>query len=178
MAKRMSLPQIRAYDKRRAGRHEAGHLAYGKAKGMPVSARLWKNPDSPKTFAECLQKTYWLGRAFFCPKDFARLRKLEKAAFALAGAIAQEEADSAELVMDCWKDFGFSDTDLFYVPVDWEENLSSEKFVLSAVNEAIAVLSSNNMLLNEITDILVREEVYNTHGLPLEVMEEIAVRLS
>src|SRR5437867_1675927 len=140
MPKRMSLPQIRAYDKRRAGRHEAGHVAYGQAKGLPVSACLWKNPDSPKTFAECQQKKCWLGRAFFCPNDFAHLSKLEKAAFALAGAIAQEEADSAELVMDCWKDFNFSETDLCYVPVDWEENLASEKFVLSAVNDAIAVL--------------------------------------
>lgn len=179
MAKRMSLAQIRALDKLRAGRHEAGHITYGEVNGMPVSARLWKPSDAPKSFAESQRQKCWLGRAFFLPDDFARLTMLEKAAFGLAGAIAQEEegADSAEEVLDCWNSFNFSATDLYFIPPNWDEKRSSCKFVLAAVEEAIAVLSSNNKLLKTITDTLVREEVYNKHGLLLENMEKNAIRL-
>jgi len=173
----MTLAQIRVRDKLHAAKHEAGHITYGEAKGMPVSGRLRKNPDLPRTFADLMREKYWLGRVYYRVNAFARLSNRQKAALGLAGAIAQDGVDSAESVMDCWTTFDFSETDLLYIPRNWEEKRSTVKFVQDAVEEAIAVLSSNNIRLNEIVDILVREEVYNKQGLRLEEMEETAVRL-
>lgn len=171
MAKQMSLRQIKAYDKLNAGRHEAGHVTYLEANGITVSAWLFKNPDPPKTVAESLQRKFWLGKTFVVPRELARLSKLKKAAFGLAGGLAQNEEDSdADTVMDCWEDFDFSQTDLSFVPHDWKESRSSRKLVLAAIEEAVSVLSRNATLLKEITDKLVREESYEKHELPLEAM--------
>lgn len=156
----MTISENRLLDKLQAARHEGGHVTYGEAKGTPVRARLYKNPVVPKTVAEHRHRKYWLGQAYYRPTEFTRLSKLQKAAFGLAGAIAQDKSEDAEEVMDCWSCYNWSETDLLYLPPKWENRRSSCKFVLAAVEEAIAVLKSHDARLEEIVNILVREEIY------------------
>jgi hypothetical protein len=153
------LGAIKEKDKRKAARHEAGHIVYAQAMGVRIWGWLYQNPDPPMNFQEAFEKRYWLGRSAFSGDKFWSLNVTQRAAFGVAGCIAEEEEFDVDFVMDTWEDLGFSETDLSYISADWDI-----RFV--AVREAIAVLT-NGMAWADVTEILYRNEVYpitlNTH---------------
>jgi hypothetical protein len=150
----LTAAELDAYEKRLAAVHEAGHVVVAAALGDVADAKIYRT-EEPDSAA-------WHGLTTHrCLENAARPR------LGLAGIVAECVHDSPDVtaaeVVQLWRD-GYlepSQTDLRYVPEDWDERLTIIEKVLAILNKGRRLLEgvASDLLENERLTRSIRELV-------------------